>query len=244
MTQVATSRGRPRRSPKINGPLNTEILERMRQLDIRTWQEFADHFDIGRSTLHNVMTGRQSDTTDKWISPSPTTLNRLAVALNLPAHEIYYRLFPNAPGADTFTPSTVIRVPVIGRVGTGPNDEEPLETPEVTVSRKDADGRDLIAYEVRGHSMSAGRRPIFDGDIVIVDAKQINPASGHAVVARLNDDSLVLKAFKSDKFGSRLQSTNAMATNGTPPYIPLENVAEICGVVVQVVGKVDTLGDF
>lgn len=87
--------------------------------------------------------------------------------------------------------------------------------------------------------MAAGKRPILDGDIVIVDKndKGYNTAS---VVARLHDDSYVVKMLKDDRFGKLLQSRNPEHTNGTPSAIPISEVAEIVGRVVRIVGDVDS----
>jgi repressor LexA len=225
--------GRPRKNTKINGPLNAQIKQRMKVLGITEWREFARRFHIGETTLHSILAGRQSET-GRWIKPSVDTLTNLAIALELPVHEVLYALIPDAPGATDFIPSDLMRVPIVGAVGAGPGQDAPLEEREVTVSKAFARGRDLRAFEVRGHSMCAGKRAICDGDVIVVDADHRNPVSGQAVVARLIDDSFVVKAYKSDKFGARLQSTNALVTNGTAPYIPLDQVAEVIGVVVKV----------
>lgn len=94
--------GRPRKSPKVNGPLNKQIQNRMKSLGITEWREFARRFHIGESTLHSVLAGRQSPT-GSWIKPSIETLSNLAVALEMPVHEVLYALMPELPGASDFT---------------------------------------------------------------------------------------------------------------------------------------------
>lgn len=86
--------------------------------------------------------------------------------------------------------------------------------------------------------MAAGKRPIQDGDLIIVNAldQGYNTAS---VVARLTDDTYVVKMLKDDKFGRLLQSRNPEHTNGTPSAIPMEHVAEIVGRVVRVIADDD-----
>jgi repressor LexA len=100
----------------------------------------------------------------------------------------------------------------------------------------------LIGYQVRGDSMAGGKRPIHDGDTIIVN-KNDKGHSGDVVVARLTDDSMVCKAMKVDKFGWRLMSLNSMYTNSAPPIIAREDVAEIIGCVVRVSSNMEKLED-
>lgn len=94
--------------------------------------------------------------------------------------------------------------------------------------------RDLVAFKIRGDSVEAGKNPIYSGDTVVVDRgdKCYDTAS---VVARLNTGGYVCKTLKDDKFGVHLVSANTLYTNGTPPYIPQADIAEIVGRVVRII---------
>lgn len=105
------------------------------------------------------------------------------------------------------------KTPVMGIVGAGPGQFEPT-LKSVYVPTAVAKGRPLAAYEVKGDSMCGGKRPICDGDIIVVNLAD-KGCSGQVVVARLNDGSYVCKALKEDKFGRRLMSLNP--STPTPP---------------------------
>jgi len=92
----------------------------------------------------------------------------------------------------------------------------------------------LVAFKVRGNSMCAGKRPICDGDIIIVNTRD-GGHPGAIVVARLDEDSYVVKRMGPD---GTLYSTNPEEPNG-PPVIPVGQVAEIVGRVVEVRSKLD-----
>lgn len=85
--------------------------------------------------------------------------------------------------------------------------------------------------------MAAGRRPILDGDRIIVDLNDPGENTD-SVVARLRDGNFVCKMLKLDRFGKALQSRNPEATNGTPSFIPAAEVDSIVGKVVRVISDV------
>jgi repressor LexA len=148
-------------------------------------------------------------------------------------------LAPDAPGADEEVVMPGVRrfrVGVAGWVGAGPQQLEEINGQHVVVEEEFARGKDLQAFRVRGDSMAAGKRPIYDGDIVIVNVrdKGYNTA---AVVARLVDGRYVCKMLKDDHHGKMLVSANPVHTNGTPTSIPIEQVDEIVGRVVRVIGN-------
>jgi SOS-response transcriptional repressor LexA len=95
-----------------------------------------------------------------------------------------------------------------------------------------AHSRDLVAFRIRGDSMAMGPRPIFNGDIVLVDRND-KGHHGAVVVVRLATEGYVCKVLKDDKFGWKLVSTNPSATDGTPPYIGAEDIAEVVGRVIE-----------
>lgn len=213
------------------------ITDRMRDENLDSLTEFADRFNIGRSTIYEIVRGR-TRTRGAWVKPTLDTTIALANALERPLHEIIYLLEPNAPGAELASPEDAsllrIDVTVAGWVGAGPSQDDACDEPPVYVEAAFARGKALRAFRVRGDSMDAGKRPIHDGDIIIVDVldKGYNTAS---VVARLQDGSYVVKMLKDDRFGKLLQSRNPEHTNGTPSAIPIEQVDEIIGRVVRII---------
>lgn len=218
--------------------LATLVSQRMQEERLETLTAFADRYGIGRSTMYELMRGR-SRTRGAWVKASLDTAIALAAALRKPLHEIIYLLEPDAPGAEAVSSDEVpllrVGVGVAGWVGGGPSQNRDGDgEPPIYVPLEFAAGKDLRAFRVRGDSMAAGKRPIHDGDLIIVDAldKGYNTAS---VVARLLDDGYVVKMLKDDKFGRLLQSRNPEHTNGTPSVIPMEQVAEIVGRVVRII---------
>jgi repressor LexA len=204
-----------------------------------SYKGFADKHGIGRSTLYELLRGRAKDR-GVWVDPSMPTLKKLAWALNMPLHEVIYLAVPDAPGADEFAaqlhPPALRRVEVgiAGWCGAGPEQLDFIVDDVLWVDEKWAGRRDLTAFRVRGDSMAATNHPIHDGDIIIVD-KGDKGASHQAVVAKLNTGGYVCKILKRDRFEEALVSANPVQTNGTPHYIPMENVDCLVGRVARVI---------
>lgn len=235
----------PTRIAALEGPLNKLIARRMRVLGFERLEQFAHFAGIGEATLYSLVLGRRTLSGERT-RPRLDTLVSLSHALEMPLGELVYLVAPDglAPEAGhEFSEDSMglLRYPVqlAGWVGAGPSqdDSEEGERP-VYVEAAFAAGKDLRAFRVRGDSMAAGKRPIQDGDLIIVNAldQGYNTAS---VVARLTDDTYVVKMLKDDKFGRLLQSRNPEHTNGTPSAIPMEHVAEIVGRVVRVIADDD-----
>ncbi len=216
------------------------IRTKMAQDGLETITDFADKYELGRSTLYELVRGR-SRTRGAWVHPSLQTTIALAKALERPLHEIIYLLEPEAPGAEaTFAsdaPLLKVNVEIAGWVGAGPAQNLEAHEPPIWLDLEFAQGKELRAFRVRGDSMAAGKRPILDGDIVVVDAldKGYNTAS---VVARLADDSHVVKMLKLDRHERQLQSRNPEHTNGTPSVIPMSEVAEVVGRVIKIIAEI------
>lgn len=214
------------------------IDERMKELGFLRYEEFADHYGIGRSTIYELLRGR-TRSRGAYVLPRSQTMILLAVALDKPLHEIVYLLLPDAPGAEQLEQLTqgntaqLVPVAVAGWVGAGP-DQDVWTDETIAVDRDFARSKDLVAFRIRGDSMAAGRVPIHDGDTVLVNRND-KGANTDSVVARLEGDGYVCKMLKDDKFGRMLQSRNPEHTNGTPSAIPMSHVAEIVGKVVRVV---------
>lgn len=218
----------------LNGPFNDLISKRMRELGVDRLEDFAEAVDMPRATLYTLARGRVSPN-GTFVKPSVDTLVALSKALQRPLHELIYILEPDAPGADALMPSSLKRLAVrkAGWVGAGPDEYEEILDEFVWVDEQLAAGRDLLAFRVRGDSMEGGPRPILDGDLVLVDRND-KGRDNSAVVARLRSDGYVCKLMKEDKFGLHLVSQNPRYTNGTPPYIAPQEIAEIVGRVIEV----------
>lgn len=233
---------------KLKGPFNERIAKRMAELGMQRLEEFADHFGLGRTTVYTLVLGRVSPR-GTWVKPSIDTLVKLAGALEVPLHILVYELEPNAPGAGEASreqpqspqpPLRRVEVRRAGWCGAGPEQEEEIVDDVVWVEENFAQGKDLLAFQVRGDSMAGGRHPIYHGDTVVVDRndKGYNNA---AVVARLLSNGYVCKLLKDDRFSNvvRLASANPEHLNGTPTAVAPEDVAEIVGRVVRIIHDED-----
>ena len=186
----------------LRGPLNALIVRSMRRDDIKEVTKWADHWNIGRSTMYNLLRGRET-TSGTWVTPSVETLIKLARAFQMPLHEIIYLIEPDAPGAElvrsqaqgAVQPSVGVRelpVQVAGWCGAGPDQHEEVLGEHVCVEQSFVRDRDLVAFKIRGDSMEAGKNPIYSGDTVLIDRadKGYDTAS---VVARLVSGRLRLQ---------------------------------------------------
>jgi repressor LexA len=224
----------------LRGPFNALIVRSMRKNEIKEITKWADHFGIGRTTLYNLLRGRETET-GTWVTPSIETLIKLARAFNKPLHELIYMVEPDAPGAEQYEeelsklPIKRVEVGVAGWVGAGPEQFEWCDE-KIWIDADFAKGKDLIAFRIRGDSMAGGRRPIFDGDTVVVN--QLDKGENNApVVARLVGDGYVCKLLKDDKYSNvvKLASANPEHLNGTPTSVPPDQVDEIVGRVVRII---------
>ncbi|WP_167764543.1 helix-turn-helix domain-containing protein [Thermus tengchongensis] len=200
----------------------------MREMGVESLEEFARRIGMSRGTLYYLVRGRQTKA-GTWVKPSIDTIVALARALDVPTHELLYRLEPDAPGSE-LRPET--HVPLLGYVGGGPSQLEEIADRTVPV-RWRGSARHLVAFRVRGDSMCAGKRPICDGDIIIVNTED-KGHPGAVVVARLANGEYVVKKM----VNGHLVSTNPEA-NGGPPVIPLAEVEEVVGRVVEVRSMLD-----
>ncbi len=109
--------------------------------------------------------------------------------------------------------------------------QEPAE--EIWLDENYVSGRNLSVFRVLGDSMEGGKRPIFDGDLIIINCDD-KGRDAVPVVARLKDGSYVCKLLRDERYGRSLISTNPTPTDGTPFHIPLEEAETIEGRVVEV----------
>ena len=218
--------------------LNKLVEDKMRELELQNLQEFADYFQIGRSTLYELLRGR-SLSRGAWVRPRLDTVLALADALETPVHEIVYLIEPNARGAEMPPQSIALRrveVRIAGWSSSITEQANGASYGEIWVEEKFAQGRKLAAFRIHGDSMAGGRHPIYHGDVVIVDLED-KGLNNTIVVAKLTNDSYLCKLLKEDRFSHivKLASANPEHLNGTPTAIPPEDVTEIVGRVIRVI---------
>jgi repressor LexA len=220
--------GRPRKHPILRGPFNDLIEEAMRRDRIESLDQFADKYGIGRTTLRNFVLGRQSPA-GTWVRPELPTLIRLSRALDVPLVYLLEKLYEDL-GVDVYM---VPSAPVVGWVGAGPGQDELIEQKYLPLSTDSFRHGNFVAFAVRGDSMCSGNKPICDGDYIIIN-RSLAATPGQRVVARLKDGSHVCKLYKVDRTGQFLVSANPSYENGHPSIIPISEVEEILGPVVEV----------
>lgn len=218
----------------LRGPLTAYVVNAMRRDNIPTVKEWAAHHGLARPTLYALLRGRAT-ATGVLVKPSLDFLKAFSDAVRAPLHELLYILEPDALGAGTAFSDQVRKVPVYvpGRVGAGPLQSSPTDQ-TVYVEAEFAQGKDLIGFRIEGNSMEGGKRPIFDGDIVLVNRHDTG-TNGSVVVARIEDDGYVCKKVR-DTF---LVSTNPEYTQSGLTIISPDRISQIVGRVVRVISAVD-----
>jgi repressor LexA len=210
--------------------------------------EFATKYGIVPEVLQGIFYGGLN-AQGELVQPPVSALQDLADVLGEPVSKLMM-LYLSYPGANqmffnrddvrklreglTQEIAPVISVPlkVAGWVGAGPDQYEEADG-YVYIEREFAHGRNLAAFRVRGDSMAAGKHPIYNGDLVVVDTGDIGQNTD-SVVAELVSDGFVCKMLKDDRFGKQLQSRNPEHTNGTPTSIAFQDVRRIVGKVVRI----------
>lgn len=206
------------------------LADLMDQKRIKTVSAFADLLGISRDTFYGWQRSSRK--------PDLESLVKLARMSGRPLHELVYLADPTAPGAGTIIDEgAVVRVPVkvAGWAGAGPDQLKATEA-EVYVEESFAAGKNLMAFRIFGDSMQGGKRPIFDGDTVIVNQND-KSLEGFAVVARINDDGYVCKKPLLSAHGRLQQLVSTNLDYDDPAFRVIENerVAEVVGRVVRVI---------
>lgn len=217
---------------RLRGPLNNLIAARMQALGLPTVKQFADYAEVGRTSIYELVRGRTT-TNRAWTNPSIDTLIKLAVALDVPTHELLYLIDPSAPGADLVT-GKHLPLYVAGRVDTGPEHLAPSGE-VVYVEQAFMVNRELMAFRVYEDSMAGGKHPIYQGDVVIVD-RLLPGELNFPVVARLREGGFVVKRLRP---GGILDSANPEADPQQALIAP-DQVAHVLGRVVRVISNVLT----
>ena len=107
------------------------------------------------------------------------------------------------------------------------------EEPALWLEETFIQGRNLLAFRIESDSMEGGTRPIFNGDLVIVDSGD----KGHdavPVIARLKDKRYVCKLLIDEGYGKNLVGTKSTPDDDIPFYIPSEKIEAIEGRVIEV----------
>ena len=68
-------------------PFAEMIYQAMKDLNFKRLEDFADHFDIGRTTVYSLVTSRKSPD-GRFVQPSIDTLFKFETALNRPVTEL------------------------------------------------------------------------------------------------------------------------------------------------------------
>ncbi|WP_291423266.1 S24 family peptidase [Deinococcus sp.] len=222
-----TAKERNSKSKVRRGPLHAMVAKKIAELGLSNVVEFAAYAGLSDTVMYDMLNGRVVK--GVAIMPKWQSITKLAAALGKPTHEIMYLFDPEAPGADLVLGVQQVPVYVAGCVGAGP--ERLIDSDDmVYVEKAFADNRDLIAFHVCGDSMAGGKRPIYDGDIVIVD-RNVEPEINSPVVARLVDDGYVVKRLRP---GGILDSANQEYSDPATALIPPSRVARMVGRVVRI----------
>jgi repressor LexA len=188
--------------------------------------EFADTHDLARTTIYNIVYGRQTKS-GKAMKPSLDTLVGLADALDTPAHVLLYELEPDAFGSDLVNlspaqlPVRKVLVDVVGVVGAGPAQNIQLFQ-DIWVDKRIVGSRRASGYQIMGDSMDGGKKPIQHGSILLIDLD--NPGQeGSIVVALLNSGGHVCKIRRGDALYSANPDSNE------PFSISLDQIEHVMG---------------
>jgi SOS-response transcriptional repressor LexA len=213
------------------GPINGLIVDKMREKNLGTLRDFADFAGVGRATMYELVRGRSNSSSPT--RPSLETLDKLAVVLDMPMYKLLYMVSPDSPGADHVLGSEMLRVHLVGHVGAGRQQMQEIDGDSVYIERAFAQGRELVAFRVRGDSMAGGKHPIYDDDVVIID-RHLGGEINSPVVARLRDDGHVVKRLRA---GGYLDSSNTAFDDPELSIIQPDRVAQILGPVVRVISN-------
>lgn len=223
------------------GPFNADLAAYMRRHSLTRLEEFAQHSGIGATTLYNLVLGKKT-ASGTTVKPSVDTLRRLADTLQIPMHELVYKIEPDAYGSGLLLSTghqAAVQVPVrvAGWVGAGPT-QLTSEESHIYVEEAFAAGRQLVAFKIFGDSMEGGKRPIMDGDIVVVN--QLDKTLVGTLVARVHGDGYVCKKPLVDHQGQlqQLVSTNLDYSDPDFRVIDRARIDEIVGRVVRVIHDV------
>lgn len=197
----------------------------MRRDGITRPDQWADKWGIGRTALRTAMVGRQSEA-GTWVRPDVRTLSRLGKALGVPLIYLIEQFYDDLGDAQALWP----QVPVIGWIDAGGVGEEDIQPKYVPVNMDLALQGTVVAFRVRGNSMCSGLRPIYNGDVILVDSQNKSRA-GSRVVARRADGSYVCRSLA---LGPTSTLSVRPSDNPSSAMIPLSSEEEVVGKIVEI----------
>jgi SOS-response transcriptional repressor LexA len=188
----------------VDGSTLSRLLGRKRGASLGTLRKIAVALEVGEDMLLRPTSATAAPRTE---TDSISHLARTVARLKRDVQDLARR-------------QPLVQVPVAGRVHAGAGGG--LVEAVVYVPRQEAEGRALLAVEVRGDCMEP---EIHAGDTAIVDL-DASPQNGDLVAARLPDtEDYVVKRFYRRKGAVELHSND-----GEPVVFPADRV-EVAGVV-------------
>ena len=210
-----------------NSPLfpliQTEMLERYRLSDEGV-AEFAEHEGLVPEVIEAVFFGGK-DGEGRLAQPPISTLIDLGFALNQQRSRLM-RMYAKNPNSNHMffgtedinkMASSDLLLKAVNRAGEAAGQpqmrhlavqvagagSQPAQEPQehLWLEESFVGHRHLAAFRIRGDSMEGGKRPIFDGDLVIVDCDDEGQDST-PVVAHLKNNGYVCKQLKKISLGS------------------------------------------
>lgn len=235
-------------------PFRGLIAKRMKELEIRTVEEFGERFGISRGTIYTLYSGRIS-VHGTPVRPSVETLLALSKALQAPFYWLMYLLGPEALGQENFddleelllgvdkdsdrykvlselSVSSRFTSELVDLYPTGWDSDTIRRSARSVVgyawiakdNRKDSE---LEAFSEFGDSMAAGAHPIYVGDTIIVD-KVERAEDGALVVIQLEDGARLCRLLRRKQY----VTTNPLKTDPTPITLNMHE-ASLLGRVVE-----------
>ncbi len=135
-----------------------------------------------------------------FLNPTKETIESLAKALGLKPAELQYGVAPESqslPPSGTHLPKFFAIPLLTGTVNAGDFAQDFTNWEGETVSTPEKPKKSWVAWKVKGKSMEGGDRPIFDGDVVVLDTLVDTDSlkNQSAVIVRRNGDELTIKRF-------------------------------------------------
>lgn len=158
-----------------------------------TQEKLAQLSGISVYHISRLETGREKN-------PTGDTVSAIAKALSVSPAELQYGAAPEGgehPPSGTHLPR-FFAIPLLsGMVSAGDFAQDFSQWEGETVSTPEKPRKSWVAWRVKGKSMEGGDRPIFDGDIVVLDTLVDTDAlkNQSAVIVRRNGDELTIKIF-------------------------------------------------
>lgn len=241
--------------PQKPVPFRNLIERKMKELDIRSVEEFGTRFGIARGTMYTLYSGRISRH-GAPVKPSIETLVALSKALKVSIYWLMYLLGPEALGQENFSDLEELLLDSGGNPERGKVLSELVlssrHTPELLdlypvgwtsdltkgltddvvgyawIEQDPIEHSSLQAFKAFGDSMEGGLHPVHVGDTLVIN-KSSRAEDGDLVVIQLEDRSRLCRLLRMSQY----IATNPLKTDPTPVVVaPRE--AELLGQVVEI----------